>query len=281
MENKKSVVLITGAAGGLGMALSEKFLAMGWKVAAADLILPDMPGVAAVRERSADFLPLVMDVTSGESVAHAGDVFSSAFGRLDLIVNNAGIDRYMLLSEALTDDFKEVFEVNVFGAQRVNWVFLPMMTSPGGRIIFIGSESLNLALPFMPYPLSKKLLEGYARALRQELRFRGIEVTVVRPGAIQTKILQSLSSIKSFSASETSANRVKAAFNAFVSQAAAEVGHVTAPEDVASLVYRAAVCKKPAAVYRINNMLKLRIAALLPFSLTERVVFRKLSKGLK
>lgn len=185
-------LLITGAANGLGKATALHFARQGWRVTATDIDqegLITLDGIEGITAR-------VMDVTSDPSVSDVFFELEKAGDRLDLIINNAGIDRYIPFSEAPAEAFREIFEINLFGAYRVNLSFLPILNSPGGRIIQIGSESHHLALPFMPYPLTKRGVEAYSLSLRQELKFRGIDVVVVRPGAIDTAFIKNLSGIR-------------------------------------------------------------------------------------
>lgn len=285
MPESNKTVLVTGAAKGLGKALALIFLSRGWKVVAADLEAPVYSDSQSSRtfehipDRKDSFIPVTMDVTSDESVDSALSFMKEADIMLDLIVNNAGIDNYFLLSQAPLSEFKQIFEVNVFGAYRVNRTFLPLVRKPGGRIIHIGSESLNLTMPFMAYPLSKKLVEGYAKALRQELRFYGIDVVVIRPGAINTDLLKTVSGLAGKKGAGKKIDPLETAFNAFASQASKEIGKVISPQQAAEFIYRVSGIPKPKAVYRINNMLQLRIAALLPFSFLERVVYKRLSRA--
>ena len=284
MPETEKYVLITGAGRGLGKALALTFLAKGWRVLATDLVQPiyedaGKPGLQALRQGSVkNLICLKMDVTSDESVAAAYALVNSENIRLDLVINNAGMDNYFLLSQAPVGKFKQMFEVNVFGAYRVNQVFLPLLRRPGGRIIHIGSESLNLAMPFMAYPLTKKLLEGYAKALRQELRFHGIDVVVIRPGAIDTELLQTVSRLGPGPGETNEGDPLKAAFYNFATQASKEIGKVISPATAAGFIYKVSCKHRPRAVYRINNMLQLRIAAMLPFSLVEKIVHKRLSK---
>ena len=272
----EKTVLITGAANGLGKALAMEFISRGWNVVATDSeerALRNLPG----DER---LLQIPMDVTSDSSVH---DAFSRVMGShavIDLIINNAGIDRYFPLSETPVGSFRHLFEVNLFGGYRVNQVFLPLVKRPGGRIIHISSESLNLALPFMAYPLTKKAVEGYAKALRQELKFHGIDVVIVRPGAIQTRLIETVKGLKSEirnQKSEIGNRELEKPFMKFAEGAAREIGKTLTPEQVAAFVFRVSAKKNPSAVYRINNMLRLRIAALLPFRVTEWVVRKRLT----
>jgi len=276
-----STVLITGAAGGLGSALVKTFLSKGLNVIATDLIMPeyipdlDSQAASAARDR---FHCYGMDVTDDESVHEVRSLLEKEKIIPGIIINNAGTDSYFLFSETPVSEFRRIFEVNCFGAYRVNQVFIPLLRKPGGRIIHIGSESLNLTLPFMPYPLTKKLLEGYAKALRQELKFIGIDVTVIRPGAIDTELLKTVSRLSEKQESCQDDNPVKKAFRSFTSQASGEVGKVISPLKAAEFIFRVSQTPNPRAVYRINNMLQLRIAAMLPFSLLEIAVHKRLSK---
>ena len=262
------VVLITGAAHGLGRALANKFLISGWLVIATDI---DDLSMAWMLEHRQAFV-IKMDITSDVSVNSAFKQIRDENIAIDLIINNAGIDRYFPLSEAPVDHFKQMFEVNVFGGYRVNQTFLPLVSQPGGRIIMISSESLNLTVPFMPYPLTKKLIEGYANALRIELRFFGIDVVIVRPGAIRTRLLDTVSNLKPVEGKW----RLEKQFKRFAASASKEIGKTITPEQAASFIYKVSCIPHPACVYKINNMLQLRLAAILPNRLLEKIIYRKL-----
>ena len=266
----KKELLITGAANGIGKATALKFAENGWHVWATDM---DERGLGSFHG-APDIEPVVMDVTSASSVQKVFEIICARQSGLDLVINNAGIDRYFPFCEAPVEQFTEVFEVNVFGAYRVNQVFLPLLKKPGGRIIHIGSESLNLEIPFMPYPLSKKALESYSKVLRQELRFMGIRVVVVRPGAVRTNILENVAKIRY----PVGNKQLGLAFDEFASRAPGEVGRVESTGTLAALLLRIAEIPRPRAVYRINNSLQLKIAALIPFAWLEKMVYRKLSK---
>lgn len=265
----EKVVLITGAAGGLGNALAREFLSKNWRVIATDIDDLSMAGLLYNRRA----MIINMDVTSDESVRNAFDLIQREEIVLDLIINNAGIDRYFPLSEAPVERIKRVFEVNFFGGYRVNQVFLPVIKKSGGRIIHISSESLKLTLPFMPYPLSKRLVESYARALRIELKYFGIDVVIVRPGAIQTQLLNTVSSISP----GIGLWKLEAPFKKFAAQATKEIGKTITPREAAEFVFKVSEIKHPLPVYRINNMLQLRLAALIPYRLLEKMIFRRLS----
>ena len=283
----KRVVLITGAAHGLGRALASLFLSERWRVVATDI---DEPAMMDLKEYP-EVWALQMDVTSDESVRSVFKKVEAEKIKFDIIINNAGIDRYFPLSEAPVEKFKEVFEVNLFGGCRVNQNFLPIVRKPGGRIIHVSSESLHLNLPFMPYPISKMAVEGYAKTLRQELKFSGIDVVIVRPGAIRTKLLDNVIRLKSAVSSHQSPVgsdvitgskapkywQLNAQMQKFAEDAPKNIGKVLEPEEVAAFIYEVSQKTNPKAVYKINNSLQLKIAALLPFGVVEKIVRRRLT----
>lgn len=263
------MVLITGAANGLGRALAIEFACQGWQVVATDI---DRKALESLKDEPGIHI-LVMDVTSGESVHEVFTEVKNRFGSLELIINNAGIARYFPFSEAPAEAFREVFEINLFGAYRVNQTFLPIVKSPGGRILHIGSESYHLTVPFMPYPLTKRALESYAKVLRQELRYRGIDVVVIRPGPIRTRIIGDLSGIRY----PVSDRALSEAFQQFAESVPHEVSKVISPEVAAQKIYRISRFANPGSIYRINNSLRLRLASLLPFRFLEKAIRRKLA----
>jgi NAD(P)-dependent dehydrogenase (short-subunit alcohol dehydrogenase family) len=267
-DSMKKTVLITGAGKGLGRAILECFVTAGWRVIASDYnpdLLHDLDGRDGI-------ITMTLDVTSDDSVKEAARVTRQVTGEIDLVVNNAGIDKYFPLSDAPVEFIKSIFEVNFFGVIRVNVAFLPLLKKPGGRIIMIGSESLNLTMPFLSYPLTKRAVESYARGLRQELYFAGIDVTVVRPGAIRTDIISNLAHISN----PLENSLLAGVFENFKRSVLSEVPNSVEAAEVAAVVYKAATVPHPKAVYKINNSIRLRIAALVPFSIIEKTVRRML-----
>ncbi|MCX6244822.1 MAG: SDR family NAD(P)-dependent oxidoreductase [Bacteroidetes bacterium] len=263
---EKKTVLITGAAGGLGQAVVSEFSERGWKVFATDLeaeILKTEYSDPGVRK-------MTMDVSSDESVKAAFEQLRAV--EIDLIINNAGIDGYFTLCEAPVDQFRRMFEVNVFGSYRVNQVFLPCLRRPGGRIIHVSSESVKINVPFMTYPVTKQTLEGYCRTLRQELQFIGIDVTLVRPGAIRTPFLENVRHMKN----PVVNSLLSGPFDRFSRQAPKEIGKIAEPEVVASFIYKICQKRKTKLIYPINNDPKLALAGLLPFSFLEKMVYKRL-----
>lgn len=175
-------VLVTGACGGMGKAAVQMLSNAGYTVFAMDK--KPIPAQKNV-------IPVVADVTDGASLEAAFDQIRKITASLYAIVHFAGIYVLDSLVEIPEDTFHRVFDVNVFGAYRVNKVFLPLLHE-GSRIVLTTSELAPLdPLPFTGlYAITKSTLDKYAYSLRMELQLLGISVTVLRPGAVQTDMLR-------------------------------------------------------------------------------------------
>lgn len=174
-------ILITGAYGGMGRAAVCRWKKLGWRVFALD---------REIGEAEENVIPIQADITSQESLQVAREQVQTWTDRLDAIVHFAGI--YMLdsLVEMEEETFRRIFEVNVQGAFSVNRMFLPLLQK-GSRILIITSELAPLdPLPFTGiYAVTKGALDKYAFSLRMELQLKGIGVSVLRVGAVETGML--------------------------------------------------------------------------------------------
>lgn len=194
------VVLITGSSTGFGRLAAEKLARRGHAVYATMRGVDGAnAGAAAELTKLAEteglsLTPLELDVTDDASVARAVDRVAAAEGRIDVVVNNAGVGS-MGLSETYTpEDVARLLDVNALGPHRVNRAVLPHMRRTGaGRLIHLSSIAGRLVIPVMgPYCASKFALEAMAEALRLELAPLGVESTVIEPGTYPTPILGKL-----------------------------------------------------------------------------------------
>lgn len=181
----KQTVLITGTSSGIGKATAEYFAQQGWQVAATmrnpekDQDLSKMAGIRVFK----------LDVTDSVSIAAAFDAAEAAFGKIDVVVNNAGygVDGVF---EAMSDAVIErQFNTNVFGLMRVTREAIRRMRpSGGGTIVQIASMGGRLAFPlYSIYHGTKWAVEGFSEALQYELRGLNIKLRVIEPGAIKTE----------------------------------------------------------------------------------------------
>jgi NAD(P)-dependent dehydrogenase (short-subunit alcohol dehydrogenase family) len=181
-------VLITGASKGFGLLTAKKLLSDGHKVIAG------MRGVAgknqAVAEelKAAGALPVELDVTDESAVTKAVERALAWAGTLDVLVNNAGIGVLGLQETFTVDDWKNIFDVNVFGVQRMNRAVLPHFRERrAGLLIHVSSLLGRMVIPFYgPYNASKHALEALADNYRVELSSLGIESVLVEPGGYAT-----------------------------------------------------------------------------------------------
>ena len=184
-NDKQKVILITGTAHGIGKSTAEYLIDKGHIIYGGDILveenlyLNDIGGVA-----------LKMDVTKQEDVDNAINRVIAEQGRIDVLVNNAGIAVGSAIEDVSMEDAMYQFEVNLFGIGRTVKATLPHMRSQGsGTIINISSVLGKAYNPLYGwYVSSKHALEGWSDVLRLEVEQFGIDVVIIEPGMIKTNI---------------------------------------------------------------------------------------------
>ena len=177
---------ITGASRGFGRIWAEAALKRGDKVTATARRLED---VADLRERFGDaVLPMTLDVTNSEQVPQVVQQAFKHFGRLDVLVNNAGTSLFAATEEASDEQIRDLFDANYVGMVRVLRSALPLLRKQGsGHILGVSSDLGITALPLIGfYCATKWAVEALHESLAQEVRPFGIKVTLVEPGAYAT-----------------------------------------------------------------------------------------------
>jgi NAD(P)-dependent dehydrogenase (short-subunit alcohol dehydrogenase family) len=195
-----TVVFITGASTGFGRAAAETLARRGYIVFATmrDIVgrnassCRDLQSLAKERELRLEVLDV--DVTHDAAVSQAVEYVLKRAGRVDVAINNAGIAGVGVTEAYTVEQIREVLDVNLFGAVRVNRAVLPSMRRRrSGLLIHVSSGAGRLALPCMAaYCASKFALEAVADAYRFELAPFGIDSVIVEPGTHRTPILQRL-----------------------------------------------------------------------------------------
>jgi NAD(P)-dependent dehydrogenase (short-subunit alcohol dehydrogenase family) len=179
-QQNRQVAIVTGASAGIGAATARALHAAGYRVFGTYRKPP------ASRVSGVEYLAL--DVTSDQSVkALVAQVLDQA-GRIDLLVNNAGVGLIAGAEESSLEQAKSLFEVNLFGLIRVTKGVLPIMRRQrAGRIVNLSSVMGLIPAPFMAlYGASKHAVEGYSESLDHEIRGSGIRVVLVEPAYTRT-----------------------------------------------------------------------------------------------
>ena len=179
-------VVVTGASSGIGEAAALRLAEAGFVVFAGFRSEADGQRLAALHD---GIRPVRLDVTDRESASVACSEVLSSGVTLRGLVNNAGIAIGGPVEFVPIDQWRRLFDVNVFGAVMTTQAFLPQLRAHGGRIIFIGSVSGRLAVPFLaPYSASKFALRAITDALRVEVAPSGVFVSIIEPGSVRTPI---------------------------------------------------------------------------------------------
>lgn len=194
-----SVIVVTGSSSGLGRRTAETLARRGHTVYAAMRALgvrnaaaaAELHGLAA--REGLELRVVEMDVSDAASVNAAVDTIAAEAGRVDVAVNNAGV-MYVGVTEAFTlAQAQRQFDVNLFGAVRVNRAVLPYMRRQrSGLLVHVSSLAGRLVFPFLGlYSASKFALEALAEAYRYELSSLGIDSVIVEPGPFPTRLMDS------------------------------------------------------------------------------------------
>lgn len=178
---QEQVVLVTGASRGIGMAISQKLVQNGYQVFGTTRGSSSIGTVDKV---------LRLDVRDEKSIEECINAVLEEAGRIDFLVNNAGITIYGAIEELSLAQVKELFETNFFGVVRLTQAVLPTMRrQASGRIINIGSVAGFLPMPYQgAYAASKHALAGWTETLDLEVRRFGIRAILIQPGFISTDI---------------------------------------------------------------------------------------------
>jgi NAD(P)-dependent dehydrogenase (short-subunit alcohol dehydrogenase family) len=180
------VFLLTGSSRGLGRQIAEATLAAGHRLVATARHPESLAGLAG--RYGGQVLPLALDVTdaaAAEAVAAQG---LAAFGRIDVVVNNAGYANLAAVEDITLTDFREQIDTNLLGVVNVTKAALPVLRRQGGgHIIQVSSIGGRLATPGLSaYQAAKWAVGGFSEVLAKEVAPLGIKVTILEPGGMQT-----------------------------------------------------------------------------------------------
>jgi NAD(P)-dependent dehydrogenase (short-subunit alcohol dehydrogenase family) len=181
------IFLVTGSARGLGRHIAEAVLGAGHHLVAAAR-QPEQ--LADLVDRYGDRIrPVALDVTDAQAAEAAVRVAVDTFGRLDVVVNNAGYANLASIEDITAEDFRAQVDTNLFGVVNVTKAALPVLRAQGsGHIIQVSSLGGRMATPGLSaYQAAKWAVGGFSEGLAQEVGPLGINVTVLEPGGMRTE----------------------------------------------------------------------------------------------
>jgi NAD(P)-dependent dehydrogenase (short-subunit alcohol dehydrogenase family) len=227
-------ILVTGSTSGFGRLTVETLARQGYRVfagmrAAAGKNAPAAEALRALAQREALALHIVeIDVTDDASVERAIAAIIETTGRLDVVVNNAGVSYSGPLEAFTLEQVHQQFETNVFSVLRVNRAVLPQMREQGsGLLLQMGSIAGRLGMPYLGlYGATKFALEGLTESYRYELAPFGIDAAILEPGTFPTTI----STNRQVAADAERLALYQAAMNAFTAPFYAENRSATPPD---------------------------------------------------
>ena len=258
-------IVLTGSCGGMGLATVKKLVANGYYVFGLD--------INENKEEINNFRYIKTDLRNLDSLSNAFNEIKKVTKEIDAIISMAGIYDLNSLIEMSEEDFIRIFDINVFAIYRVNKAFTPLLKEKG-KVIIVSSELAPLdPLPFTGiYGITKSTIEKYAYSLRMELQLLNKQVVVIRPGAVDTSLLD-VSTIKmnKFTESTELYKYNATRFQDVVNKVEAKKISV---DKIADLTFKILNKKNPKYVYKINRNKGLLLLNILPKRLQNYIIKR-------
>ncbi|MDQ1910428.1 SDR family oxidoreductase [Paenibacillus sp. GD4] len=275
----KPFAVVTGASSGFGLLITLALAKDGYRVAA---VLRDLSRGDALRESlqkeglSGEADLLEADVTDEAAVRRVIQETIGRYGRIDLLVNNAGFALGGFVEEVPMEEWRRIMETNFFALVSMTREVLPIMRAQrSGCIVNMSSISGRVGFPaYAPYAASKFAVEGFSESLRLEMQPYGVNVVLLEPGAYRTEIWN-----KGFAAIQRSPDSAyEPSLDAVLRYSQRSAAQAPDPREVAEAVVRIARDMRPALRYPLGRGTRLTLAAkaLLPWRRFERLVQRLL-----
>lgn len=192
-KTTEKVALVTGAARGIGLAAAKRFLADGWRVALLDIDGDNLKRTMAAISAPDATLAITADVSQPDQVDRAYAELSARFGRLDTLVNNAGIAIFGPILDTKFEDWQRVLAVNLNGPFLMTQAAVPMLRERGGAVVNITSISgLRASTLRVAYGTSKAGLAHLTKQQAAEFGAIGIRVNAIAPGPVDTAMAKAV-----------------------------------------------------------------------------------------
>jgi NAD(P)-dependent dehydrogenase (short-subunit alcohol dehydrogenase family) len=261
--SRNKVALVTGASSGIGRACAELLAARGYRVYGASRRPAASSGVE----------PISIDVRDDASVRDAVATVIAREGRIDIVVNNAGIAIAGAVEDTSIEEARDQFDVNFFGVLRVCRAVLPVMREQrSGYVVNVGSIGGLVAIPYQGiYSASKFALEGFSESLRLEVSGLGVHVVLIEPGDHRTGLTGNRRMTVDSQINPVYTDRFRRA----VERMAADEQNGPEPETVARLLLRIVTSPQPRLRYTVGPIPEraaIWVKRLMPYSLVEKAM---------
>jgi NAD(P)-dependent dehydrogenase (short-subunit alcohol dehydrogenase family) len=273
----EKIALITGCSSGFGLLTAIELAASGYRVVATMRNLnkrESLDRAAASANVSSRLDIRQLDVTAFDAIPATVADIARTYGRIDVLVNNAGFPMAGFAEDIMLSELREQFETNFFGHVAVTKAVLPTMRQQkSGHIIMVSSISGRTASPTLScYAASKFALEGWSESLRMELRSLGIHVVLVEPGAYATDIWDRNARLGQHVTDRSSPNAERARrFRDYIQSGGIKKRDA---REVARLIARIAEDPNPRLRYLAgpDAHMQLALKSILPWRLYERII---------
>jgi len=271
----REIAVVTGASSGIGAATARDLARRGFHVLAGVRRDPDADAI-----RGPGIEPLIIDITNPDHIqALAARVHKDPQGRaVRALVNNAAIGVNAPVEAYAIDEWRRLFEVNLFGHIAVTQALLPALIRSKGRVVNISSVGGKIAMAtYGPYAGTKFALEAVSDSLRRELAPRGVQVVVIEPGAVRTEMAgRAIAAADELASTMTpeQSRRYGGLMHAITAQSASFTKSGVPAEAAAKVIAKAATARKPRTRYTIGREAALltRLARILPDRTLDRVL---------
>jgi NAD(P)-dependent dehydrogenase (short-subunit alcohol dehydrogenase family) len=276
-QQATKTALVTGAFSGIGLATALRLAQDGWRVYATGRnVSKNSELIKQAQALGVEIKSIAMDVTDESSIETAIDQIAHESGRLDLLVNNAGIGFTGSVTDTSNPQMRQLFETNVIGVVAVTRIALPLMLRhQQGRVVNISSVLGKVAFPGLGiYAATKFAMEGFSDAMRLEFKILGpnFHVILIEPGFIKTHFADNSSNVEDVTPSTpygasyamTAANVVNTGIN-----------NAPGPEIVADVIAKAARQRNPRSRYGVTNtaIMLMFLRRLLPNNVFDGLMF--------